>query len=69
MTTTIRVLFALLSLHDLIVHQMDVKITFLNRDLDEEIYMEQLEGYVFPGNEQKVWKLVKSLYGLKKAPK
>lgn len=64
-TTIIRVLFALVSLNDLIVHQMDVKIAFLNGVVDEEIYMEQLEGYVLPRNEQKVCKLVISLYGLK----
>ena len=68
-TTTIRLLFALASLNDLIIHQMDVKTAFLNGDLDEEIYMEQPEGYLLPGNEQKVCKLVKSLYGLKQAPK
>nr|GEX77190.1 zinc finger, CCHC-type [Tanacetum cinerariifolium] len=49
--------------------QMDVKTTFLNGDLDEEVYMKQLEGFVMSGNEHKVYKLVKSLYGLKQAPK
>lgn len=48
---------------------MDVKKAFLNGDLDEEIYMEYPEGYVLPGNEQKVCKLVKSLYDLKQALK
>ena len=48
---------------------MDVKTTFLNGDLDEEVYMEQPEGFVLPGNEKKVCKLIKSLYGLKQAPK
>ena len=48
---------------------MDVKTAFLNGDLDEEIYMEQPEGFVLLGNEKKVCKLVKSLYGLKQAPK
>lgn len=47
-TTIIRLLFALSSLNDLIVHHMDVKITFLNGDLDKEIYMKQPEGYVLP---------------------
>ena len=60
-TTSIRVLFALASIHDLYIHQMDVKTTFLNGDLDEEVYMEQPEGFVLPGNEKKVCKLVKSL--------
>ena len=48
---------------------MDVKITFLIDDLDEEIYMEQSEGFILPGNEKKVCKLFKSLYGLKQTPK
>ncbi|GKA87333.1 zinc finger, CCHC-type containing protein [Tanacetum coccineum] len=48
---------------------MDVKTTFLNGDLDEEVYMKQPEGFVMPGNEHKVCKLVKLLYGLKQAPK
>lgn len=48
---------------------MDVKTAFLNGDLEEEIYMEQPEGFVAPGQENKVCKLVKSLYGLKQAPK
>ena len=48
---------------------MDVKTAFLNIDLDEEVYMEQPEGFVLPRNEKKVCKLVKSLYGLKQAPK
>ena len=48
---------------------MDVKTAFLNGDLQEEIYMEQPEGFIAPGNEGKVCRLVKSLYGLKQAPK
>lgn len=48
---------------------MDVKITFLNGDLDEEVYMKQPEGFVLQGNENKACKLVKYLYGLKQAPK
>ncbi|KAK4358302.1 hypothetical protein RND71_023912 [Anisodus tanguticus] len=48
---------------------MDVKTAFLNGDLEEEIYMEQPERYVVPGQEKKVCRLVKSLYGLKQAPK
>lgn len=67
--TSIRVLIAIAALHNLEIHQMDVKTAFLNGELEEEIYMEQPEGFVAPGNEKKVCRLVKSLYGLKQAPK
>ena len=60
---------AIAALRNLEIHQMDVKTAFLNGDLDEEIYMEQPEGFAAPGQEKKVCKLVKSLYGLKQAPK
>ena len=55
----IRILFAIASIYKLVVHQMDVKTTFLNGDLEEEIYIEQLEGYIVLGQEHKVCKLVK----------
>jgi len=67
--SSIRALNALASIYKIIVHQMDVKTAFLNGDLEEEIYMVQLEGCIFPGQENKVCKLVKSLYGLKQVPK
>nr|GFB74696.1 zinc finger, CCHC-type [Tanacetum cinerariifolium] len=67
--STIRLLLALAAIHDLVIHQVDVKAAFLNGDLDEEIYMKQPEGFVMPGHESKVCKLKKSLYGLKQAPK
>ncbi|GJX97853.1 zinc finger, CCHC-type containing protein [Tanacetum coccineum] len=67
--TTIRLLLTLAAIHNLVIHQMDVKTTFLNGDLDKEVYMKQPEGFVMPGNEHKVCKLVKSLYELKKAPR
>jgi len=44
---------------------MDVKKTFLHRDLEEEIYMKQREGFVVKGKKEIVCKLKKSLYGLK----
>ena len=66
---SIRMVLAIAALKDLEVHQMDVKTAFLNGDLNEEIYMEQPEGFSTPGQEMNVCRLVKSLYGLKQAPK
>ncbi|GKC53539.1 zinc finger, CCHC-type containing protein, partial [Tanacetum coccineum] len=43
----------LAAIHNLVIHQIDVKTSFLNGDLDEEVYMKQLEGFVMPGNEHK----------------
>ncbi|MCQ3971661.1 reverse transcriptase domain-containing protein, partial [Klebsiella pneumoniae] len=63
------ILIAIASLYNLEIHQMGVKTAFLNSELDEEIYMEQPEGFSVPGKEKKVCKLVKSLDGLKQAPK
>ena len=65
----IRILLAIAAYYDYEIWQMDIKTAFLNGYLEEEIYMEQPEGYVAPGQESKVCKLVKSLYGLKEAPK
>jgi hypothetical protein len=48
---------------------MDVKTTFLNGELDEEIYIEQLAVFVENGQEGMVCKLLKSLYGLRQAPR
>jgi hypothetical protein len=67
--TTIRVLLSMAASYGLIVHQMDVKTAFLNGELEEEIYMDQPDGFVVKGEERKVCKLLKSLYGLKQAPK
>ena len=55
--------------YDLIIHQMDVKTAFLNRELEEKIYMDQLDEFIANGQKSKVCKLLKSLYGLKQAPK
>nr|GEX52934.1 zinc finger, CCHC-type [Tanacetum cinerariifolium] len=52
--TTIRLLLALDAIHNLVIHQMDVKTIFLNGGLDEEVYMKQPEGFVMLGNEHKL---------------
>ena len=48
------------------VYQLDVKSAFLNGFLQEEIYVEQPEGFVKKGEEDKVYFLRKALYGLSK---
>ena len=48
---------------------MDVKTTFLNGELEKEIYMEQPQGFVHQGGEHFVCKIHKSLYGLKQSPR
>ena len=67
--TSIRMLIAITAMYKLEIHQMDMKTAFLNGDLEEEIYLEQLEGFIVPGQKQKVCRLIKSLYGLKQVPK
>jgi hypothetical protein len=47
------------------VYQMDVKSSFLNRELEEEVYIEQPEGFQLSENKNYVRKLKKVLYGLK----
>ena len=46
---------------------MDVKTVFFNRDLEEEVYMKQLEGFSSNDSEYLVCKIKKSIYGLKQA--
>ena len=46
---------------------MDVKTTFLNGNLEEDVYMEQPKGFISKGDENKVCKLEKPIYGLKQA--
>nr|GFA44803.1 calcineurin B-like protein 4 [Tanacetum cinerariifolium] len=67
--TPVKMILAIITLRNKEVHQMDVKMTFLNVDLELVLYINQPEGFMAPGIESKVCKLVKSLYGLKKAPK
>ena len=50
------------------IYQLDIKSTFLNGDLHEEMYVEEPVGFVIEGSENKVYKLKKALYGLRQAP-
>ena len=64
---SIRYLLAHAALLDWEIEAMDVKLAHLHGVLDEEIYMEQPEGFIAKGEENKVCRLVRSLYGLKQA--
>jgi len=66
---SIRLLLSVAAAFDFEVEKMDVKTKFLHRDLEEEIYMKQPEGFVVKGKKELVCKLKKSLYGLKKSPR
>nr|GFA25100.1 hypothetical protein [Tanacetum cinerariifolium] len=63
----IRILIAIVAYYDYEIWQMDVKTTFLNGYLNEEVYMEQPEGFVNPKYPNRVCKLKRSIYGLKQA--
>ena len=66
---TIRLVLALAAQKGWKVFQLDVKSAFLNGYLQEEIYVEQPEGFSIKGHEDKVYLLKKALYGLKQAPR
>ena len=66
---TVRTVLAITAQNKWPVHQMDVKSAFLNGYLEEEVYVEQPQGYEVPGQDHKVYRLKKALYGLKQAPR
>lgn len=67
--SSICIFFGIVAMHDLELEQLDVKTTFLHGELEEEIYMDQPEGFIVPGKEEFVCKLKKFLYGLKQSPR
>ncbi|KAL0292701.1 UNVERIFIED_CONTAM: Retrovirus-related Pol polyprotein from transposon TNT 1-94 [Sesamum radiatum] len=67
MAKSIRILLAIAAWYDYEIWQMDVKTAFLNGFVDEEIFMDQPEGFTTVGEEQKVCRLQRSIYGLKQA--
>ena len=67
--STIRLVLGMVAAENLHLEQLDVKIAFLHGDLEEDLYMIQLEWFIVQGQENLVCKLRKSLYGLKQAPR
>ncbi|GKA64884.1 retrovirus-related pol polyprotein from transposon TNT 1-94, partial [Tanacetum coccineum] len=64
----IRIFIANAAHKNMTIYQMDVKTTFLNGELKEEVYVSQPEGFIDQVNPSHVYKLKKALYGLKQAP-
>jgi hypothetical protein len=66
--SSIRALLGIVAIHDLELEELDVKTALIHGDLEEEIYMDQPEGFIVHGKENCVYKLKKSLYDLKQSP-
>ena len=66
---SIRTILALSTQMGWHIHQIDVKTTFLNGIIEEEVYIEQLEGFEIFSSESHVCRLKRVLYGLKQAPR
>ena len=67
MLKSIRILLSIAAVLDYEIWQMDVKTAFLNGHLEENIYMQQPDGFIQKGQEHMVCKLQRSIYGLKQA--
>nr|GEY49011.1 retrovirus-related Pol polyprotein from transposon TNT 1-94 [Tanacetum cinerariifolium] len=65
----IRIFIANAASKNMTIYQMDVKITFLNGELKEEVYVSQPDGFVNPDHPTHVYRLKKALYELKQAPR
>jgi hypothetical protein len=66
---SLRIIMALVTHYDLELHQIDVKMAFLNGDLLENVYMAQPKGFTMKGKEHLRCHLKKFIYGLKQASK
>ena len=65
----VRLLHSMAAMRSWPLFQLDIKNVFLHSDLAEEIYMEQLPGFVAQEGSDLVCKLRRSLYGLKQSPR
>lgn len=65
---SLRVILSICAAFDLEMAQLDIKTAFLYGLLEEEIYIQQPEGFILPGSEHLVGRLLKCIYGLKQAP-
>jgi hypothetical protein len=65
---SIRTIIALAASVGWRLHQVDVKTSFLNGEIEEEVYIEQSDRFVIHEKESQVCKLKKALYGLKQTP-
>jgi len=66
---TIRTILVVAAQSNWKIFQLDVKSAFLHGELKENVYVQQPEGFIKKGEEEKVYKLKKALYGLKQAPR
>lgn len=66
---TIRLIIGLAASKGWEIHHLDVKTAFLHGDLKEEVYVSQPQGFIVKGQENKVYRLKKALYGLRQAPR
>ncbi len=67
--TTIKLVTTIVVVQGWEFHHMDVKLTFLNGKIKQELYIQQPLGFVIQGQKWLVYKFNKALYGLKQAPK
>jgi hypothetical protein len=65
----IRIVLAYTCAHNIKLYQMDVKSVFLNGYINEEVYVEQSPGFKDDKKPNHVYKLKKTLYGLRQAPR
>ncbi|CAA0827649.1 cysteine-rich RLK (RECEPTOR-like protein kinase) 8 [Striga hermonthica] len=66
---SVRLLLAMAAAKDWHIHHMDVKSAFLNGELAETVFVKQAPGFAVKGEEHKVLRLRKALYGLRQAPR